>query len=415
MVYPAPPLNVNILSPFIPNALDVRWDNPGVLPENSTFHVHGVNVYRALNSEFGPFVKINDVPIGANFYRDQAKMAVYVNDPVDMVHRGEGEDGKWVFKMRNVPVMKQAVTTSFTYATRPQDIEVAVDGVVVPVFKVNGEYGLVEMISSPIFDPITEKNIMPTLPGPDSLVTCTYRSPSNFFLTALNQRIFYRVTTVAEGSETPLDSVKSVSVQEIEKLDYIWKEAIRRNRWILEQGGERVKVFLYRYGGRRCVCWDTTKKQPLNDCPLCYGTSVLGGFDGPYDMIIAPDNSARKKNRTPLGVHIEHSWEAWTGPSPLLSHRDFVVRQNGDRYSIGAPTVPSNRGAILQQHFNMNFFDSRDIRYQVPVTGTASLAFPETRLQSDGSNVYPEITDKSTIPAEHQLRGRTVTWENITY
>jgi len=425
MAFPEAPHNLNVVSPYIPNALDLRWDNPGILPGNSQFKVLGVNIYRAFDSEFGPFRKLNEIPIGATFYRDQVQLKVEIDEDVsdNYISKGTREDDKWIFRVKRYPIMKPATDTNLKIADHAKDVTVKIDGVEVVPFKVKGDLGIVELVNGPIFNPTTQRLEPPVLPTDSSVTTCTYRYLSNSLSTAMSQRIFYRITTVVEGTgsgddgyiETPMENTYPVSAHEIEKLDYIWTEAIRRNRWILEQGGERVKVFLKRHIGIQCPCWRSHKNQPKSDCKRCFGSGVLGGYDGPYDMIIAPDESSKKKAQSDMGRKLEHSWEAWTGPSPLLSHRDFIVRQNGDRYTIGAPSIPSARGSILQQHFTMNYIDSGDIRYYVPVTGTASLVFPETRLQSDGSNVYPQITEKSTIPDEREQRGRTVVWENITY
>jgi len=421
MSFPEAPHNLSVISPYIHNALDLRWDNPAMLMGNSQYKVVGTNIYRAFDSEFGPFKKINDIPIGAVFYRDSVKLDVIIDENVSssFLSRGDSEDGKWVFRVDKYPIMKQTKDTNLHKADHRDDVVVTIDGVVVPVFKVQGNLGTVELIASPVFNAVTQRLDPPILPSSDSVVLCTYRNSVNALITAMNQRVFYRLTTIVEGDgayiETPIENTTSVSAQEIERLDYIWTEAIRRNRWILGQGGERVKVFLKRHVGIDCSCWYSTKEQPKSDCKKCFGTGVLGGYDGPFDIILAPDESNKKKYQTDLGRRLEHSWDAWTGPSPLLSHRDFIVRQNGDRYTIGAPSIPSVRGAILQQHFTMNFIDSQDIRYFVPVLGVSDLAFPGTRLQTDGSNVYPQITDKSEIGDERELRGRTVVWENITY
>jgi hypothetical protein len=421
-VCPKSPNNVSILSPFLPNALDIRWDDPSILTENSDFEILGVNIYRSFDSEYGPFKKLNDVPMASNFFRDQTKIDVIIDEDVSnrFLSRGNNANGSWVFQTVQFPIMKQAFNTEVREADHPNDVQLKINGSVIPVFKVDGHSGQVSLITSSIFNPISEKNELAILPTDSSIVTCTYRYLSNPIYTALNQRIFYRITTVGIDSnnivvETPIQEIQSFSHHEIERLDWIWREAIRRNRWILEQGGERVKVFLRKYVGIQCSCWDTEKKHPINDCMLCFGTGILGGYDGPFDMILAPDESSKRKNRTEYGYHVEHSWETWTGPSPLLSHRDFIVRQNGDRYSLGAVTVPSSRGMILQQHFSMNMFDSLDIRYKVPIIGTSELSYPQTRFQNEGSNVYPQITEKSLIPDERELRGRTVVWENITY
>ena len=60
---PLPPSNSFVTTPYINGILDIRWDNPLEVPENSQYAVLGVNIYRSENSECGPFTKINNSPI----------------------------------------------------------------------------------------------------------------------------------------------------------------------------------------------------------------------------------------------------------------------------------------------------------------------------------------------------------------
>jgi hypothetical protein len=201
---------------------------------------------------------------------------------------------------------------------------------------------------------------------------------------------------------------------ETEKLDYIWREAIERNRWILEQGGERVKAFIRKTSGVPCFCFqDAHHKQPISDCLQCYGTGILGGYEGPFDMIISPDDAERRVSQKDIGRTVEHSQEVWTGPSPLLSQRDFLVKLNGDRFSVGPVRTPTNRGMVLQQHFTAGRFDEADIRYRVPIGNPVKYA--AIQFVPEGSTLPPQITNNPAIPAEVQLRGQTKAWENITW
>jgi hypothetical protein len=45
--YPLPPTNPAVVSPFIPGALDLRWDDPSPLEGNEGWDILGVNVYRS--------------------------------------------------------------------------------------------------------------------------------------------------------------------------------------------------------------------------------------------------------------------------------------------------------------------------------------------------------------------------------
>jgi hypothetical protein len=216
--------------------------------------------------------------------------------------------------------------------------------------------------------------------------------------------------------ETPLEHAAATSSFDVEKLDWIWREGIRRNRFILEQGGERVKTFIRKLVGVPCPCIpDDFHKQPLNDCLHCFGTGIVGGYEGPYDMLIAPDDAEHRIAQKDMGRTEEHAYEVWTGPSPLLSQRDFLVKINGERYSLGPVRFPSNRGMTLQQHFNIGSMDEQDIRYRVPVENPIKFAAIQfgpfgPELEADSST-----TNKPNIPAERQLRGRSKAWEGAVY
>jgi hypothetical protein len=238
----------------------------------------------------------------------------------------------------------------------------------------------------------------------------------------LNQRIFYKVTTVARNSEgatieTPIDEVADRSTFDIEEIDWIWKEAMRRNMWILEQAGERVKIFVRKWMGTVCPSYEPKYGQTHNDCLVCKGTGIVGGYEGPYNIIIAPPETERSVELGDMGLHIRYDWLTWTMQYPLLNPRDFIVRQNNERYIVGPVNYQGLRGMTLQQHFTISYLDVGDIRYQVPITG-GELSVPESTnayREPSRSQASPVIPVKPEIPAIRQVKGRTVTWENISF
>ena len=116
------------------------------------------------------------------------------------------------------------------------------------------------------------------------------------------------------------------------------------------------------------------------------------------------------------------------GPSPLIRTRDFVVRQNGERLMIGSVTPQGAKGAVFQQHFMLNYRDSKDIIYQVPLDGSAASPkyLPPSNNQvisvSDDTrginqpvvNTSPEIPAHKSKRAETE-KGRTIDFENVTW
>lgn len=424
---------------------------------NSRWNIIGVNVYRSDTGERGPYFRVNKVPVGSEFFRDRTDVVLVEDETVDWswgwVYKGDAPNmNLWRLRTRHRPLVKEVGNA--VPANSPADVLVTVDGRIAPVSRVLGQSGEIDLDPDPVWNPATENYVYPPIPKADgtSVVTVSYRYSRLNLVTALdaNSKVFYRLTTVAVDPtgtspsglvETPLGYSEPLSALNSEKTDYIWTEAIRRNRWILEQGGERVKLFIRRVTGVPCPCqWDVAvfafAKQPYNYCSCCYGTGFLGGYEGPIDIIVAPDESERRVTQTPMGRRLENTYEVWTGPRPMLSQRDFIVKQNGERFSVGPVRRTQVRGYTLQQAFSIGNLDEKDIRYCVPLTGLETLPWPETRY-TNPENAYerpespcaegdpfpvgydyqatPMGTNVPKVPEGRQLRGRTPVWANIMY
>ena len=459
---PLPPQNAEVLSPYIQGVLDIRWDDPSTLAKNGVFQIVGVNIWRSDVSDRGPYFRINDFPLGGTFYRDQSSGSFTSNEVIDWendwINRGVcmANQRKWRFRTK-YPILKPVQEPPFdqpTYANSPYDVTVKIDGVEVMVDSVFGRSGEITLINQSTYNVGTDLNDPAVLPDENSVVEVCYKAALNFVSSGLDAKIWYRLTTVildpeANGGmrETPLQWVQPHSVIEIERLDYIWRRAIRMNHWILQQGGERVKLFIRRRTGIPCTCQLDDRqlefsKQPSSRCTLCYGTGFCGGYEGPYDVIVAPDDAERRITQKMTGRKLEHTYEVWMGPSPVVTQRDFLVKQTNERYTIGPVRRPTNRGNLLQQHFSISSLDTGDIRSAVPIDGVVNFTYPETRyaqvyapslpvdgdfpdtvhpwtgdppFPTDPRNVTPMITEKDNTPDDVEQRGRTAVWENINY
>lgn len=464
--YPLPPSDGAAVSPFLPGVIDLRWDNPQILSGNTPYHVVGVNVYRSDSSDRGPFYRINEFPIGSGFYQDRTDIQ-FVSETIrwdtDWNFKGnKPNDRRYQFrtKRRIVKQFDAAPYDKPTFGNHPSDVTVYIDDVAVPVHEVFGRSGEVTLVNQVQFEVSTERAINPITPTEDSVVRIEYWAPANYVVSGLDKFTWYRLTTVVVDpdtssgyTETPLNQTRALSTAEIESIDWIWEEAVRRNHWILQQGGERVKLFIRKHCGAPCDCTRDPRvleysKQPEATCLTCYGTGFVGGYDGPFDIIIAPDDAERRISQTMYGRRKEHTYEVWTGPTPLLTQRDFLVKLSNERYSVGAVRRPTHRGNLLQQHFSIGYLDEGDIRYRVPIDGTADLPWPETRpLTSQEAPIYPRMpvtgersydqdegwagptypegpddpaetplqTEKGHVPDHNEKRGRTKVWENTTY
>jgi len=436
--YPRPPRNPFAVHPFISGALDIRFDNPGDDPENRDFEVVGVNVYKAHSSEFGRFKRLTDAPLTSLTYRDRTLNELVIDEDVtaNFVSRGDNERKEYIFKVSKRPIVKNLPVLA--YADSNSDIVVKIDNgdgqlLETPIYKVVGATGEVFLITSGYFDNALRRLVEPRLPdfeNPQSKVTCEYYHNVNAVPFKIDHRIFYKLTTVAnvldeqgqiiETLESPLDQSEPVTFQQVETINWYWREAIRRNRWLLQQSGERVKVFIRKWMGTRCPDWDDTHKRSYAQCPICYGTGYVGGYEGPFDILIAPPEAEKNLELGEAGIRLNYSFETWTGPSPLLSQRDFIVRGNGERFSVGPITPEGSQGAIFLQHFPVQYIDTKDIIYKVPVNPAATIDGPipkedDFREKPGVTTDSPVITNKPEIPDSREIKGRSPNFEDITY
>jgi hypothetical protein len=431
-VLPLGPKSVHVTSPYLIGVIDIRWDNPGIYAEHNNLDMLGVNVYRSYDTPEGPYTKLNDTPVGSYYYRDETKeVTVLDEDPMQggRLVAGTNATGDWIVKTYYKPIVIPGTNGQVTNSPRDVRVDIKPNSSstfqTIPAFRVFGDAGEIYLIKDKVFNHTTHQIDNPILPDVNlgGEIRVSYNYINNAIQTDINRKIYYKVATVAldpetgDTLETPLGQIDPVSLYDMEKIDWIWAEAIRRNKWLLEQAGERVKLFIRKWAGERCSCWDDQYRQAKIDCPACYGTGYVGGYEGPYDILVAPPETEKVVNLTDIGLHITYDWMTWTGPHPLLNDRDFVIRSNNDRYSIGRVNPQGSRGAIYQQHFTLAPLDQHDVRYRVPIIGGASgvPASHNAFREDPSSDASPAIPNKPEIPDQYERTGRTVTFENIMY
>lgn len=399
--YPLPPINVFVTSPWIRQALDIRFDNPSALSNNSNFNIVGVNIYRSYDSEYGPYFKINNDLVTTGRYRDQLVNTFVADEDVTDKFTSFGDNPKleYVCQVNNYPIISSSTIYTDDYTDNPLDIVLKIGGYEVVPLKVHGYTGEVYLDKTKWYDLDNKVWIDPILPEETSLiihmgqntymnfnnfmgqtvtdrtrVTVSYHYRSNYVRNDIDRRIWYKVSTVAECEpgcflETPLNHCKAETVREFDVKDNIWKEAIRRNRWLLYQAGIRCKLFIRPWCGKisdRCTCWEGKNYfQAKNDCNICYGTGWKQGYYGPFDIIVAPPDTAKNLELTELGLHLDWVIETWTSPSPMLAQHDLIIFPDNRRFACGPITMKTCRGMLLQQNFPISLLDENDIRYKV--------------------------------------------------
>jgi hypothetical protein len=426
---PFAPRNLMVTSPYNIGSTDIRWDNPKLIPQNNGYNVVGVNVYRSTENPYGPYEKLNTTPIEVLYFRDKIQEVTVTEDATLTLKHKQEPDNRWLVYSQRKPII-QPGTNGEIVSDRIEDIKVEIDNgdgnfLEVPAFMVTGRVGEVTLISYPTYNYTVNQIIPPRLPlPPNGKVKLTYTYLSNEVKSRLNQRIYYKVTTVAADPadtgkriETPLDEVEWRSTFDIEEIDYIWREAIKRNLWILDQAGEHVKIFTRKWMGEKCPNYEYSHGQGHNDCELCFGTNYIGGYFGPVDIVIAPPEAEKSIELLDMGLHIRYDFETWTGPFPLLNERDVIVRQSNERYVVGPVNYQGSRGAIYQQHFTITYVDEKDIRYRIGISGGETTVPESSDLYREArkSEASPVIPIKPNIPEERLIKGRTVTFENIMF
>jgi hypothetical protein len=336
--------------------------------------------------------------------------------------------GDYTIQVRHYPIVSNS--NSSEYTNLPADVEVRIDNAIALVKAVDGSLGTITLNSEKVYDEVLRQWIEPPKPTLGSIVVVTYKYWVKALRLNLNRVPYYKVTAIlSDGSETRLSWCPSITM-EADKLDYMYREAIHRNSWLLDQAGERVLLYIRKTTGARCQCYlqnMKTHKQAKIPCEDCWGTGYIGGYDGPYEMRIAPFQSEQKIMMTDRGMKFDNVEETWTTITPVISQRDFIVRRKGQIYAIGPIRTPDIRGVPTQQHFSVEHVDSTDIRYKFVQSRNlfsyetkVGLRLPfahytEDRIMTDG-----EVTENDRLRTDKSKgtdnpKGRTITFENTLY
>ncbi len=401
---PQPPQNSFVFYSYEEaNSLYVQWDDPSTNPFNSSFDIQGVNVYRSFDSELGPYTKINTDPVQVGYYRDAMTHESILEDvSAKFIYTGTGPSNEWLFETSH-RMVKDSRTLNF--ATTPDDIELTIDGTIVPAHIVYGEQCKVKLIDSWYMNKHTREKVLPILPKEGSVVTCKYLRNTNNIDLSRHARIFYKLTTVSsDKGESPVHLSPAICQQQIESWDYVWSEAVRRNRWILQQAGEDCKVMLRKWFGDRCSCYSPVHRRAETDCKLCWGTGILGGYVGPFPFKMAPVDSETKLEREEGGLRARKTSVLWSNYAPRLNTFDLIYRKNGEIFIVGYVKHAEVRGNSFPQYeFNATLLERTRVEYLIPLNNPIGAVLD-----------VQFVSNHPPTPDGQEVKGRTVTFENWT-
>lgn len=339
--------------------------------------------------------------------------------------------------------LSQRPVVDDTGKNKPTDdakfINVSIDGQQGYVRLLQGLEGVIELETDRMYDEVKKQYFTPPVPNEFSTVIVSYRVPSHTTNIRLRKSYFYKVTCVTSEDETDLDLITPVTV-EPEKMTYMLEEAVRRNAWLLDQGGERVLLYIKKKAGTKCHCTyrdmkERTHKQADQDCETCFGSGFVGGFDGPYPITIGPLTTEQRVQQTDRGLKLAYQIETWMGPTPVVNQRDMIIRRNGDRCLVGPLTPVEGPGGVrVQQHFIVEILDGTDIRYKFKVIlpgqtmqpgidkssrnvlhGGLNVAEVDSPKEREEFYTSEDHVSHENSNVDHVVKGRSMMFENTEY
>jgi hypothetical protein len=251
--------------------------------------------------------------------------------------------------------------------------------------------------------------------------------PNQFLYVRRNGRACWSgntVVPVGPGGPTHVPGAfgsEIVDNLQVDRMDYMQREMVRRNQWLFEQVGEPAYLMFRRRAGQTCGCTSTETGSPRTRCEVCFETGIVGGYYGPYDFLLIDPDTAAQRTLDEGGVKVERASRSYLGPTPIVQDGDLVVRRNGERMVISNVTYKTPRGVLLQQDFDLQLLTGGDTRYLIPIASPATPVLYNpvvTKDPLDGQGGAEPIHTTDTIPGKQwenpdRQVGRTITFARI--
>ena len=378
---------------------------------------HGYNIYRAFDYPAN-WVKLNSSPWRGHFYRDMTTLQQVTYDvlPQDFIEKGEV--GQWVIRLPEVPyttVRSGRVTVS----NSPDDVQVITDGVVRRPTSVNSFDRTVTMLIDNTLAPGGAVSATAQANTGDVNVTdyngiqtwqVVFNKLANYvdIYTDFN-RTYYTVVPVGDRGEIHKPGEKGTVIkntQEVDNISWEFEEMVRRNQYLFATTGEPALCFFRMWRGERCGCVFGSE-QPKTGCPVCFETSFVGGYLGPYDFLFVPPDSAINRIDDEGGIKTTRTSRSYMTRTPIVQSGDLILRANGDIMVIADVVYKMPRGIIVQQDFVVELLSPGDTRYlsasamiRKNYNSLPTLYNPVVRPDpKNGEGTGQPVFDPRTVPA----------------
>jgi len=156
-----------------------------------------------------------------------------------------------------------------------------------------------------------------------------------------------------------------------------------KNKWILNQSGERVLLYKRRYEGQRCPNFDSVRHtNAQHDDEVCYGTGWIAmdanltgsniggpnyGFFQPIEIVVSLLSSGPTDLAlTDYGQQRIYKPHSWTSFEPLLTPGDMIVRRNNERMLVTQVFPRRWKHFVLHQDLELAEVERGSILYKLP-------------------------------------------------
>lgn len=375
-----------ILNSSFVGSRDLWWP-----PNPNDGAINGYNVYRAFDQPV-KWHKLNEHPIPVRYFRDQTTILQKTHDVTADDWIEKGELGHWIIHIPDIPYSK-VVKGRPQVSNSPQDVAVVINGQNFRPSVVNAVDQTVWLQvdnTLPTGGAVSDVQALPidSLSDPNTTVQVIFFHLANFVDIFTNLvRTYYTVVPVDENNkdihEPGMPGTDIKNTEEVDSMDYMQAEMVRRNQWLFEQVGEPAWLMFRRTRGKICGCTRTGTGQPRTACPSCFETGIVGGYFGPYAFLYIDPDVAAVRTLNEGGVKVERESRSYLGPVPIVQDGDLIIRKNGERLVIHGVNYKQPRGALLQQEFDTSLLPPGDTRYLIPVV----------------EDMYPpHVFDPATLP-----------------
>jgi hypothetical protein len=152
----------------------------------------------------------------------------------------------------------------------------------------------------------------------------------------------------------------------------LYKRKILRDRYIMLSQLNGIKFFLLkkRHFGTRCVvCYDPNTRSISNsNCPDCYGTSWVGGYYDPVEVLGRRVASEIKSNLSPQAEDDLNFTEIELLDFPRVDHGDILIeRAHNRRWLVRKRKVVTLKTIVVHQNAIVSELPRTAVEYKIAV------------------------------------------------